>query len=184
MIGIIPAADPLSRQQPGVSARTSGSSPRRFRQLRTNLRFVDVDKPPRSIVVTSANPHEGKSTVSANLARMMAAAGQPTRPDRRRPAAPSLASTFDLDPTVGLTQVLVGDVRVQRRAPGDRTPNLQRDHRRPDPAEPERAAGLAADARLVEELTQEFMVILDAPPLLPVTDAGLLSGDLPTVRCW
>ena len=170
-----PGGRPARRQNRG---RRRG--PRRRRRgasgtLRTNLRFVDVDKPPRSIVVTSANADEGKSTVSSNLARMMAAAGQPTvliDADLRRP---SLAATFDLDPSVGLTQVLAGDVALQDVLQETRTPNLHVITAGRIPPNPSELLGSQRMHRLVEQLTQEFIVILDAPPLLPVTDAGLLS---------
>ena len=170
----MPVADPLSRRSRGVR-EDLGVVAEAFRQLRTNLRFVDVDHPPRSIVVTSANPHEGKSTVSSNLARMMAAAGQPTLlidADLRRP---SLASTFDLDPAVGLTQVLVGDLTVADVLQETRTPNLQVITAGRIPPNPSELLGSQRMHALVDELSQEFMVILDAPPLLPVTDAGLLT---------
>ncbi|MEO5852545.1 MAG: polysaccharide biosynthesis tyrosine autokinase [Nocardioides sp.] len=175
VVGIIPVADPLSKSNRGVS-EDLGVVAEAFRQLRTNLRFVDVDHPPRSIVVTSANAGEGKSTVSANLARMMAAAGQPTLlidADLRRP---SLASTFDLDPVVGLTQVLVGDLAVADVLQETRTPNLQVVTAGRIPPNPSELLGSQRMHSLVEELTKEFIVILDAPPLLPVTDAGLLTA--------
>ena len=174
VVGIVPVADPLSKANRGVG-EDLGVTAEAFRQLRTNLRFVDVDNPPRSIVVTSANAGEGKSTVSANLARMMAAAGQPTLlidADLRRP---SLATTFDLDPAVGLTQVLVGDLAIEDVLQETRTPNLQVITAGRIPPNPSELLGSQRMHALVEELTKEFMVILDAPPLLPVTDAGLLT---------
>jgi capsular exopolysaccharide synthesis family protein len=153
-----------------------GDAAEAFRHLRTNLRFVDVDKPPRSIVVTSANPNEGKSTVSANLARMTAAAGQPTvliDADLRKP---SIASTFDLDPTVGLTQVLAGDVALGDVLQDTRTPNLQIITAGRLPPTPSELLGSQRMHSLLEQLTEEVLVIVDAPPLLPVTDAGLLAA--------
>ncbi len=174
VIGIIPSAGALARNSRGVD-QDLGVVAEAFRQLRTNLRFVDVDNPPRSIVMTSANAHEGKSTVSSNLARMMAAAGQPTvliDADLRRP---SLATTFDLDPTVGLTQVLVGDLLVRDVLQETNTPNLQVITAGRIPPNPSELLGSQRMHALVDELAEEFFVILDAPPLLPVTDAGLLS---------
>ena len=174
VVGIIPKAAPLSRGSRGVTDEL-GVVAESFRQLRTNLRFVDVDNPPRSIVVTSANPHEGKSTVSANLARMIAAAGQPTiliDADLRRP---TVHSTFDLDPAVGLTQVLVGDLTVEDVLQSSQTPNLQIITAGRIPPNPSELLGSQRMHALVAELSRDHMVILDAPPLLPVTDAGLLT---------
>ncbi len=105
----------------------------------------------------------------------MAAAGQPTLlidADLRRP---SLATTFDLDPAVGLTQVLVGDLRSSDVLQETRTPNLQVITAGRIPPNPSELLGSQRMHALVDELSKEFMVILDAPPLLPVTDAGLLT---------
>ena len=74
VLGIIPKEDALARDHRGVRGDL-GQAAESFRQLRTNLRFVDVDNEPRRIVVTSALAGEGKSTVSANLARLVAQAG-------------------------------------------------------------------------------------------------------------
>ena len=83
-----------------------------FRALRTNLQFVDVDQRPRSIVVTSAVPREGKSTVAMNLAVALAEAGTPVAlvdADLRRP---SLADRLGLAGDAGLTDVLIGRASI------------------------------------------------------------------------
>jgi succinoglycan biosynthesis transport protein ExoP len=175
VVGIIPAASPLSKSSRGISENL-GVASEAFRVLRTNLRFVDVDRPPRSIVVTSANPNEGKSTVSSNLARMTAAAGQPTvliDADLRKP---SIASTFGLDPSVGLTQVLAGDVLIGDVLQVTDTPDLHVVTAGRIPPNPSELLGSQRMHSLIEQLTEEFLVIIDAPPLLPVTDAGLLAA--------
>ena len=75
VIGIIPKDDALARNHRGVRGDL-GKAAEAFRQLRTNLRFLDVDNSPRRIVITSALAGEGKSTVSVNLARLVAQAGE------------------------------------------------------------------------------------------------------------
>ena len=83
-----------------------------LRELRTNLQYVDVDNPPRIIVVTSSVPAEGKSTVTANLAVTMAAAGENVvvvDGDLRRP---TLVDVFNLIPGVGVTDVLSGHAEL------------------------------------------------------------------------
>ena len=157
---------------------TDPRSPRAeaFRSLRTNLQFLDVDTHGRSVVLTSALPSEGKSTTSANLAIAIAETGASVvvvDGDLRRPR---LAEVMGLDGAVGLTDVLIGrtelvDVlqpwgrgRLSVLAAGTTPPN------------PSELLGSRAMAALVDELTATFdHVIIDAPPLLPVTDAAVIS---------
>ena len=79
-----------------------------MRELRTNIQFMDVDNPPRAVVITSALPSEGKSTTASNLAITLAASGQQViliDGDLRRPM---VATIFGLPGEVGLTDVLAG----------------------------------------------------------------------------
>ncbi len=145
------------------------------RQLRTNLRFVNVDHPPRKIVLTSANPGEGKSTIASNLARLLAQAGTPAiliDADLRRP---TLSKKFDTDSSIGLTQVLAGDVELEAAlvqvAPGLLLLPAGR-----IPPNPSELVGSQRMHALLDALAQTHTVIVDAPPLLPVTDAGLLAA--------
>ncbi|HQY98208.1 MAG TPA: CpsD/CapB family tyrosine-protein kinase, partial [Phycicoccus sp.] len=175
-LGIIPQTPELRAKEGRGKVGRLGVAAEGFRQLRTNLRFVSVDNPPKSIVITSANPSEGKSTVSATLARVLGEAGQPTiliDADLRRP---SLATIFEKDGAVGLSQILSGQVDVEdalqdtdqvlvKLLPAGRIP--------PNPSE---LLGSLRMKTLIEELSKDHLVLLDAPPLLPVTDAGLLSG--------
>lgn len=149
-----------------------------FRKLRTNLTYMDVDNPPRIIVVTSPKPGDGKSTVSANLAAAIAASGQRVvlvDADLRRPTQ---ATSLGLTEGVGLTDVLVGRVQateaVQPSAEHDDLLVLAAGRIPPNPSE---LLGSQAMRTLVTTLAQDAMVILDAPPLLPVTDAAVLTAN-------
>jgi capsular exopolysaccharide synthesis family protein len=187
VVGLVPEAEVLKHDK-GQKAKfalegrteaadvsTAGES---FRKLRTNLAFMDVDNPPRVIVVTSPRPGDGKSTVAANLAAAVSAGGQDVvliDADLRRP---SVADSLGLVEGVGLTDVLTG--RVQ---PEDALQTVsRRDHLRVMaagrvPPNPSELLGSKAMRSLVEELGQKALVILDAPPLLPVTDAALLTAN-------
>src|SRR5690606_33514284 len=84
-----------------------------IRELRTNLQFIDVDNPPRVIVVTSSVPGDGKSTVAANLASSLAAAGKWAvliDCDLRRPV---VADIFGIPKDVGLTDLLAGRAQLE-----------------------------------------------------------------------
>ncbi len=175
VLGIIPKDDALDRPNRGVRGDL-GRSAEAFRQLRTNLRFVDVDNEPRRIVVTSALAGEGKSTVSANMARLLAQTGTPVLlidADLRRPM---LASTFEIDGTVGLTQALAGDVDIREVVVGSGLSNLSLLPAGRIPPNPSELLGSLRMKQFIDDLSRDYFVILDAPPLLPVTDAGLLSA--------
>lgn len=173
-LGIIPWAEELAENR--SLTRNRGAAAEALRLLRTNLRFVSVDNPPRSIVVTSANPGEGKSTISAQLASLLAEAGQPTvliDADLRRPR---LATYFGVDATVGLTQVVAGSVELADAIMPTTQENLLFLPAGRVPPNPSEIVGSHRMRDLIESLSREYTVIIDAPPLLPVTDAGLLSG--------
>src|SRR6478609_3491885 len=147
-----------------------------FRSLRTNLQFVDVANPPKSIVVTSSLPGEGKSTTAANLALSLAETGLKVvviEGDLRRPR---LLDYLGFEGSVGLTDVLVGRVDVDDvLQPFGRT-GLRLLGAGPIPPNPSELLGSANMEQLVADLVERFdYVLIDAPPLLPVTDAAVLS---------
>jgi polysaccharide biosynthesis transport protein len=147
-----------------------------FRQLRTNLQFVDVDHPRKVIVVTSSMPYEGKTTTLANLAIALASAGSRVlviEADLRRP---KLADLLGLDRTVGLTSVLAGRLgpaqAVQHWAGG----GVDVLASGPLPPNPSELLASKQMARLLSELRTEYdTVLIDTPPLLPVTDAAAVA---------
>jgi capsular exopolysaccharide synthesis family protein len=184
VIGMIPQSSSM-RQADGrelalavtgsLSSSNAGTA-EGFRKLRTNLAYMDVDQPPRIIVVTSPKQSDGKSTVAANLAAAIAIGGQAVTlidGDLRRPTVADSLAVVD---GAGLTDVLVGRV-----TPGE----VIQDH--PDvpglrvlasgaiPPNPSELLGSKAMQTLISELAQDAMVIIDAPPLLPVTDAAVLT---------
>lgn len=147
-----------------------------FRQLRTNIRFVNIDSTMRSFVVTSAVSDEGKSTVSCNLAIALAQAGQDVilvEADLRKP---SVRRFMGIEGAVGLTNVLLGEVElddvVQRWNDGQLR-ILPGGALAPNPSE---LLGSQAMIDVIERLeSMADVVIFDAPPLLPVTDAAVLG---------
>lgn len=159
-----------------------------LRELRTNLRFMDVDDPPRVIAVTSSLPAEGKSTIAANLARTVAQNGDPVilvDADLRRP---TVAKTFGLPTGAGLTDVLTGAAELEdvlQEATGDGTLQILAAGR--VPPNPSELLGSQAMRTALADLAGRGLVLIDAPPLLPVTDAAVLSaatdGALVVGRC-
>ncbi|MEQ4204258.1 polysaccharide biosynthesis tyrosine autokinase [Actinopolymorpha sp. B9G3] len=158
-----------------------------FKVLRTNLQFVGIDQPNKIFVVTSSVPGDGKTTNACNLAATLAQAGQRVvlvEADLRRPR---VGEYTGLESALGLTTVLIGRTRlesaIQRWGP-DGIPVLTSGVLPPDPAELLHSRALA---ELLAKLREHFdSIIIDAPPLLPVTDAGILAtqadGTLLVVR--
>jgi polysaccharide biosynthesis transport protein len=147
-----------------------------FRTLRTNLQFVDAANHPRSIVFTSSLPGEGKTTTAANLAITMAAGGSRVcvvEGDLRRPR---LLEYMGLDGSVGLTNVLIGQTDVTDALQQFSDGGLYVLGAGPIPPNPSELLGSTAMEKTLRELESRFdVVIIDTPPLLPVTDAAVLS---------
>ncbi|WP_081589151.1 polysaccharide biosynthesis tyrosine autokinase [Arthrobacter sp. Rue61a] len=147
-----------------------------FRQLRTNLQFANVSGRAKSVLVTSSLPGEGKSTTAINLAIALAQAGQSVclvDADLRRPM---VSEYLGLDRNAGLTTYLVGkaDVNDLLQPWGDdQLFVLTSGEIPPNPSE---LLGSEGMRQLLSRLESVFdSVVIDAPPLLPVTDAAVLS---------
>jgi capsular exopolysaccharide synthesis family protein len=146
-----------------------------LRHLRTNLMFADPDTSPRSVVVTSPQPGEGKSTVSALLARALALRGGKVvliDGDLRRPM---IATLFDIDTGIGLTQVLSGAVPLDEALVRTDTPGLFVLPAGRIPHNPSEVVGSERMRDLIAELSGDHLVVIDAPPALPVTDAMIMA---------
>lgn len=158
--------------------QTSLQSPRAesFRQLRTNLQFANVSGRAKTILVTSSLPAEGKTTTATNLSISLSQAGQSVclvDADLRRP---KIASYLGLDSSAGLTTALVEGIDAKdflQPWGGDNLFVLASGQIPPNPSE---LLGSVAMGELISSLESMFdLVIIDAPPLLPVTDAAVLS---------
>jgi capsular exopolysaccharide synthesis family protein len=169
--------DPDAKTAPGTYV-SSGHSARAesLRQLRTNLQYVDVDRPVKTVVVTSAVPGEGKSSTACGLAILFAEAGQRVLiidADLRRPC---IAEYLGIEGAAGLTTVLVGKASVDDvlQRWGTDLWVLPSGSLPPNPSE---LLGSQHMADLLDELRERFdMVIVDCPPLLPVTDGAVVAA--------
>lgn len=147
-----------------------------FRSLRTNLQFVNVEGGPRSFVVSSAGPGEGKSTTTANLAISLAETGASVALIDGDLRQPKIADYLAIEGGVGLTDVLIGRAEladVLQKWGRGRLYVLPSGRIPPNPSE---LLGSAAMATLLNTLTEQVdYVLIDAPPLLLVTDAAVVS---------
>ncbi len=149
-----------------------------YRSLRTSVRFLGVDQPVRTILVTSPSASEGKTTLAVNLGVVLAQAGERVllvSADLRRPR---LHEVFGIHPQPGLTTVLVGGTtRHAAVCAVDEVPGL--DVMPPGACPPNPSELLDGDRahELLAELAADYdAVIIDSPPLLPVTDAQVLAS--------
>lgn len=162
---------PLTVHEEPQSPRTEA-----FRQLRTNLQFVDVDNPHKVIVVTSSLPGEGKTTTLCNLAIALASAGSKVlviEGDLRRP---KIADLLGLERAVGLTSILAGRVRVEQAVQPWAGGAFDVLASGPLPPNPSELLGSQHMKVVLTELRAQYdVVLIDSPPLLPVTDAAAVA---------
>lgn len=151
-----------------------------YRSLRTSLQFIGLRRPLRTILVTSPMASEGKTTTLANLAVTLARAGRRVvcvDCDLRRPR---LNEFFGRPNSIGFTSVLLGDqplssaLQTVAEIAGGSLRLLASGPLPPNPAE---LLGTARATELLAALAAEAdFILLDAPPLLPITDAVVLSS--------
>ena len=170
--------DPATARRPLIT-QLEPHAPRAesFRVLRTNLQFVDVDNDHKVFVITSAVPEEGKTTTAVNLALSLAQGGSRVlliEGDLRRPKA---ASRLEFDDALGVTSVLVGRVKLPDVIQHDADTGLDFIAAGPVPPNPAELLQSQAMVDVIAQLRAIYDVILiDAPPLLPVTDAALIAS--------
>lgn len=178
VVGTVPD---LGKGVPGLFVTDTGigvqgQAAEAVRRLRTNLSYMDVDNPPRAIVVTSPKQGDGKSTLAANLAGAIALSGQPVTlvdADLRRP---NVAALLGVDDAVGLTDVLTGRLPLADATQAHPTiPGLTVLTSGSRPPNPSEILGSQAMRATIGELEARGLVVIDAPPLLPVTDAAVLA---------
>ncbi len=150
-----------------------------FRIMRTNLQFVDVDQSKKVIVFSSSVPGEGKTSTATNVALALHQAGTKTLlvdGDMRRP---QVAQLFGLEQAVGLTTVLLGRIDLDEAIQTDNGSGLDiltSGNLPPNPAELLQSQAMK---QLLSDVRDEYdVVVIDAPPLLPVTDAALIAAQV------
>jgi capsular exopolysaccharide synthesis family protein len=169
--------DPKAKDRPLIVHEDS-HSPRaeNFRTLRTNLQFLDAGRRERAFVVTSPMASEGKSTTCANLAIALAQSGAKVLLVGADLRKPKMANYMGIEGGVGLTDVLIGRVELADAVQQWGRTEL---HLLPSgqiPPNPSELLGSALMAELITKLHKQFDIVLyDAPPLLPVTDAAVLA---------
>jgi capsular exopolysaccharide synthesis family protein len=183
ILGVIPkVAGWKNRGEPRVVSETEPSSPpaEAYRALRTSIQFFGVDRSMRTIQVTSPAAGDGKTTTVANLAMVLARAGQRVAVvscDLRRPR---IHEYFGLSNSVGFTSVLLGEVPLSgalQDVPGEDRIKLVASG--PLPPNPSELLSSRRSAEVFRALKSQCdTVLIDCPPALPVTDAAVLSSQV------
>ena len=177
LVGQIPVDTYRKDESPRVAVLThpNGAAAEAYRGLRSSFQFVDFERSVKVLMVTSAVPGEGKSTVSANLSLVLAQTGWDVVlvvADFRRSGADEL---LGLPTSPGLSEILAGTVdmhgALQRHETGLRV--IGSGEMPPNPSE---LLGSAAMERLLAEIGESAgLIIIDTPPLLAVADAAVIA---------
>lgn len=176
VLGAIPYDSDAPKHPLILEADPHSSRAEAFRSLRTNLQFVDATDHPQVLTVTSSLAGEGKTTTTANLAFALANSGSSVcliEGDLRRPR---LLSYLGLEGGVGLTDVLIGRVALKDVAQRFSNHRLMVIGSGATPPNPSELLGSEPMKAVLDDLRTRFdYVVIDAPPLLPVTDAAVLG---------
>ncbi|HKP61997.1 MAG TPA: polysaccharide biosynthesis tyrosine autokinase [Polyangiales bacterium] len=146
------------------------------RTIRTNLTFMSADRPRRTLVITSANPREGKTTVTMSVAISLAQSGKRVLlvdTDLRKPRLHrALGKTLGK----GVTTVLVGELSAKEAIQETEIPGLSFMASGPIPPNPSELLHTSQFKQLLTDLSKMFdQVIFDSPPLAAVTDAAIIA---------
>jgi capsular exopolysaccharide synthesis family protein len=147
-----------------------------FRTLRTNIQFSSLDDEIKTIVVTSTQPGEGKSTVISNLAVTMAQSGKKVLLIDCDLRKPTIHKKLGLSNQDGLTSLLAKEKKLEEVVQTTNVSNFYVLTSGPIPPNPAELLGSKRMKTFIAEIKEYFdAVLFDAPPVLAVTDAQILS---------
>jgi len=174
VLGVVPFEMP---KEP-IPAKTHPRSVRAeaYRQVRTSLAFASEEGPPKSIIITSSAPSEGKTSLAVNLAITSARTGQRVAlvdADLRRP----MVHTFlNMPEHKGLVNVLAGTIELSDALQSSEAGPMDVLVSGPVPTNPSELLGSETMIKTIRQLESSYdIVIIDSPPVLPVTDALLIG---------
>ena len=150
-----------------------------FRMIRTNLAFMSPEEPLRSIVVTSAHPREGKTTVASNLAVSFAQFGRSVLlvdTDLRRP---KIHKVFNVSKDIGVSSLIVGHATLDDAVTATDIAGLHVLPSGPVPPNPSELLHSSGFTRVHNEMLERYeWVVFDSPPLSAVADAAILAPQM------
>ncbi|MFP7760258.1 polysaccharide biosynthesis tyrosine autokinase [Marisediminicola sp. LYQ85] len=178
----IPALGQIGRlarsadRRPVMLRNPNGDEAESFRRVRAGLRFSSIDNEVKTILVTSAVPGDGKTTLAVNLSLAAAETGARVLlidADLRRP---KVADTLEVEGSVGLTTTLVGDLALDDALSSYGSTDLDLLLAGEVPPNPSELLSSSRMAEILGEVTEQYdLVVIDSAPVLSVADATLLS---------
>ncbi|MBJ7996860.1 CpsD/CapB family tyrosine-protein kinase [Bacillus mycoides] len=167
------------RQRRQLIAHQQPKSPisEQYRNIRTNVEFASVDTNLHSLIVTSANPSEGKTTTTANVAVVFAQQGKKVLLIDADMRKPTMHQMFQVDNIFGLTNVLTHSERLEKCVQTTAVENLSFLACGPIPPNPAELLGSKSMHELLAQAYSMYdLVIFDLPPILAVTDAQIMAN--------
>ena len=158
-----------------VNKKSNSLSAEAYRSIKTNLEYSSVDKKLKTLVVTSSEPGEGKSTVCGNLAYVLSQGGKKVLVIDADLRKPTLHKRFKVDNEIGLTDLLIGKANNKKfiNKITDDINLITSGQKTPNPAE---MVSSEAMERLLEEYKEQYdYVIIDTPPVLTINDGRVLA---------
>ena len=161
-----------------VQESPTSSAAEQFRAVRTNIKFSIIGNKDRTISITSADPSEGKSVFSSNLAATFAQQGEKTiliDADLRRP---TVHKTFMISNQNGLSNLLTGSINLDEVIKKTDIDNLDVITSGPIPPNLAELIGSANFKKMLNELNEKYdWILIDTPPVNAATDASLIASD-------
>lgn len=160
-----------------VSMDPKSSISEEYRLLRTKIPFFSKDQELKTVMVTSSQPGEGKTTTISNLAVTYAQEGKKVLLIDVNMRKPSLHRVFSLPNHQGLSSVLTGNISVQESIQETIVANLHLLPSGPVPSNPSELIDSPVMREILEQLKLEYDVILmDTPSVLTVSDSLIISA--------
>jgi succinoglycan biosynthesis transport protein ExoP len=174
-------SEQLTNRDLVVHTHSKSSAAECCRTIRTNLMFMSADKQRKTLVVTSASPREGKTTVTISLAISLAQSGKRVLVVDTDLRKPRIHRAFGTTLAKGVTTVLVGELSAKDAIQETEVPGLSFLASGPIPPNPAELLQTAQFRQLLADLSKMYdHVIMDSPPLAAVTDAAVIAPQVDT----